>query len=50
MNLREAFYLIELRSRPAGHISYRRVMWDMWNEINRVHPYFAKHINVDFTK
>lgn len=49
MNLREALYLIELRSRPQGHISYRRVSWDMWDEINKVHPYFAKHINVDRT-
>lgn len=47
MNLREALYLIELRSRPLGHISYRRVAWDMWDEINKVHPYFAKHIKVD---
>ena len=49
MNLREAFYLIELRSRPQGHISYRRVAWQMWDEINKVHPYFAKHIKVDKT-
>jgi len=49
LNLREAIYLIELRSRPAGHISYRRIAWQMWDEINRVHPYFAKHIKVDFS-
>lgn len=49
MSLREAFYLIELRSRPQGHISYRRVAWQMWEAINKVHPYFAKHIKVDFT-
>jgi len=47
MNLREAIYLIELRSRPQGHISYRRVSWEMWDQINKVHPYFAKHINVN---
>lgn len=49
MNLREAFYLIELRSGPRGHISYRRIAYQMWQEINRVHPYFAKHIKVDTT-
>jgi len=49
MNLREAMYIIELRSRPQGHISYRRIAWQMWDEINRVHPYFAKHIKVDFS-
>jgi thymidylate synthase ThyX len=48
LNLRELFYLIELRSRPQGHISYRRVVWDMWKAVNKVHPYFAKHIKVDF--
>lgn len=47
MNLREAMYLIELRSGNQGHISYRRVAWDMWDQINKVHPYFAKHIKVD---
>jgi len=49
LNLRELFYLIELRSRPQGHISYRRVVWDMWEAVNKVHPYFAKHIKIDFT-
>ncbi len=47
MSLREAMYIIELRSRPQGHISYRRIAWQMWDEINKVHPYFAKHIMVD---
>lgn len=49
LNLREAFYLIELRSRPQGHISYRRISYQIWQEINRVQPYFAKHIKVDTT-
>lgn len=49
LNLREAFYLIELRSRPQGHISYRRIAYQIWQEINRVHPYFAKHIKIDTT-
>jgi thymidylate synthase ThyX len=49
LNLREAFYLIELRSRPQGHISYRRISYQIWQEINRVHPYFAKHIKIDTT-
>ena len=47
MNLREALYIIELRSRPQGHISYRRIAWQMWDQINKVHPYFAKHIKVN---
>ncbi len=47
MNLREAIYLIELRSSKQGHISYRRIANQMWDAINKVHPYFAKHIKVD---
>lgn len=49
MSLREAFYLIELRSGQQCHISYRQIAYQMWQEINRVHPYFAKHIKVDTT-
>jgi thymidylate synthase ThyX len=48
-NLREAIYIIELRSRPAGHPEYRRAAQEMWKAINRVHPYFAKHIKVDLS-
>lgn len=36
MNPREAFHLIELRSQPAGHIAYRRVVQEMHRQIGEV--------------
>ena len=42
LNLREACHLIELRTIPQGHIDYRRVAQNMYNEINKVHPNLSK--------
>ncbi|MGD0681558.1 MAG: FAD-dependent thymidylate synthase [Terracidiphilus sp.] len=51
MDFAEAQYIIELRSGPAGHFSYRRVAWEMFLALQRQHPELAKHIRVtDFTK
>jgi thymidylate synthase ThyX len=51
MDFAEAQYIIELRSGPAGHFSYRRVAWEMYLALQRQHPSLAKHIRVtDFTK
>ena len=51
MDFAEAQYIIELRSGPAGHFSYRRVAWEMYLAFQRQHPALAKHIRVtDFTK
>jgi len=51
MDFAEAQYIIELRSGPAGHFSYRRVAWEMFLAFQRQHPALAKHIRVtDFTK
>ena len=41
-NLREACHLIELRTVPQGHIDYRRVAQQMYNQINKVHPNLSK--------
>lgn len=41
-NLREACHLIELRTVPQGHIDYRRVAQQMFNEINKIHPNLSK--------
>jgi len=50
MDFAEAQYIIELRSGPAGHFSYRRVAWEMYLALERQHPALAKHIRVtDFT-
>jgi thymidylate synthase ThyX len=51
MDFAEAQYIIELRSGPAGHFSYRRVAWEMFLALKRQHPTLAKHIRVtDFTQ
>jgi thymidylate synthase ThyX len=51
MDFAEAQYIIELRSGPAGHFSYRRVAWEMFLAFQRQHPLLAKHIRVtDFTQ
>lgn len=41
MNLREAFHLIELRSTPQGHPSYRYIAQQMYARIKEVHPLAA---------
>jgi thymidylate synthase ThyX len=51
MDFAEAQYIIELRSGPAGHFSYRRVAWEMFLALQRQHPTLAAHIRVtDFTR
>jgi thymidylate synthase ThyX len=51
MDFAEAQYIIELRSGPAGHFSYRRIAWEMFLALKRQHPALAKHIRVtDFTQ
>jgi thymidylate synthase ThyX len=44
MDFAEAQYISELRSAPAGHFSYRRVAWEMYQALQRQHPSLAKHI------
>ncbi len=44
LNLREAFHLIELRSVPQGHASYRRVAQEMFRQIKKVHPAFSEYM------
>ncbi len=41
MSLREAFHMIELRTMPQGHESYRRVCREMYHRIKEVHPFLA---------
>ncbi len=41
MNAREAMHLIELRSSPQGHATYRRVAQAMHTLIGQVHPAIA---------
>jgi len=44
LNLREACHLIELRTVPQGHVDYRKVVQDMFQQIKRVHPRLCKII------
>ncbi len=41
MDFAEAVYISELRSRSAGHFSYRRVAWEMYRAIAARHPSLA---------
>jgi len=50
-NLREACHLIELRTVPQGHIDYRQVAQQMYQQINKVHPNLSTIIKfVDLKK
>jgi len=49
-NLRELYHFVKLRSSKEGHISYRKVAWDVYNEVKRVHPLLAKYIQVDLSE
>jgi thymidylate synthase ThyX len=44
MDFAEAAYIAELRSAPQGHISYRRVAWEMYQAIAKRHPVLAQGI------
>lgn len=41
LNLREAYHLIELRSSPQGHPSYRAIAQELYRQISAVHPALA---------
>ncbi len=50
LNLREAFHLIELRTVPQGHASYRKVGQKMFSRIESVHPalaYYMKFVDMN---
>ncbi len=41
MDFSEALYIAELRSGVAGHFSYRRVAWEMYQTVAKKHPSLA---------
>lgn len=47
MDFAEALYIAELRSTIAGHFSYRRVAWEMYQAIARRHPALASMFRID---
>lgn len=44
MDWAEAAYLIELRTRPQGHPSYRRAAWAMYQALGTRFPELTRHI------
>lgn len=46
-NLRELHHFISLRSARQGHISYRRIARQTYDELEREYPFLAHFINVD---
>lgn len=46
MDFAEALYIAELRSAPQGHVSYRRVAWEMYQAVARRYPALARHFRV----
>ena len=47
MDFAEAVYVAELRSGPAGHFSYRRVAWEMFEAVRRRHPALAHLFRIE---
>ena len=46
-NLREIHHFTQLRSSRQGHVSYRSIAQQVFQELERVHPLLAKYIRVD---
>ncbi|HKS74025.1 MAG TPA: FAD-dependent thymidylate synthase, partial [Terriglobales bacterium] len=46
MDFAEAVYISELRTGPAGHISYRTVAYEMYQAVAKKYPALAKHFRV----
>lgn len=47
MDFAEALYITELRSGAAGHYSYRRVAWQMYESIKRQYPALASLCRIE---
>ena len=46
MDFAEVAYISELRTGPAGHISYRKVAYDMYEAVAQRYPALAKYFRV----
>jgi thymidylate synthase ThyX len=46
MDFAEAVYIAELRTTPAGHVSYRNVAYAMYEAVARKFPALAKYFRV----
>jgi len=47
MDFAEALYISELRSGVAGHFSYRRVAWEMYQAVAKKHPSLAGYFRIE---
>jgi thymidylate synthase ThyX len=47
MDFAEALYISELRSGVAGHFSYRRIAWEMYQVVAKRHPGLAQHFRIE---
>ena len=47
MDFAEALYIAELRSTVAGHFSYRRVAWEMYQAVAHRHPALAGYFRIE---
>jgi hypothetical protein len=47
MDFAEALYIAELRSGVAGHFSYRRVAWEMYQAVAKRHPGLAGFFRIE---
>jgi len=46
MDFAEVVYISELRTGPAGHFSYRKVAYEMYEAVARKYPALAKYLRV----
>jgi thymidylate synthase ThyX len=46
MDFAEALYISELRTTPAGHWSYRKVAYEMYEAVAQRYPSLAKYFRV----
>jgi thymidylate synthase ThyX len=42
VNLRELYHIAELRTMPQGHPDYRRLVQELWRQVEAVHPLLAE--------
>jgi thymidylate synthase ThyX len=50
MDFAEVVYISELRTTPAGHMSYRSVAYAMYEAVARKYPGLAKYFRVNDVK
>lgn len=44
MNLRELYHIVELRTKAGGHLSYRDICYEMYEQVKAKHPMLVEHL------